>query len=75
MPSLDWNSDRYKNIGKDETCNEDIVKTSLTNTDFLKIVDDGKVYYGGNQNWFQKYTQSLEAVVLLRQPIYWPIWQ
>ncbi|UWV47677.1 C39 family peptidase [Acetivibrio thermocellus] len=58
MPSLDWNSDRYKNIGKDETCNEDIVKTSLTNTDFLKIVDDGKVYYGGNQNWFQKYTQS-----------------
>jgi len=37
MPSLDWNSDRYKNIGKDETCNEDIVKTSLTNTDFLKI--------------------------------------
>jgi len=38
MPSLDWNSDRYKNIGKDETCNEDIVKTSLTNTDFLKIV-------------------------------------
>jgi hypothetical protein len=40
--------------------NDDIVTTKLTNTDFLKIIDDssGVVYYGGDQDWFSRYTQD-----------------
>ncbi|RCX08177.1 RHS repeat-associated protein [Anaerobacterium chartisolvens] len=38
--------------------NSDIFTTRLTNKDFLKIVDGSITYYGGDQDWFKRYTQN-----------------
>ncbi len=55
MPESDCTSNY---TSKDKICNNDVIKTSLANGDFLKIVDNNIIYYGGHQNWFQRHTQS-----------------